>query len=64
MPIITASSNSEGGLGQALVGEKITINTTTTILVKELLGEGTFFLKVLSVVIVLFVIDGDIYKNF
>jgi hypothetical protein len=40
MPIIAASSNSEGGLGQALVGEKITINTTTAVLVKELLGEG------------------------
>jgi hypothetical protein len=42
MPIITASSNhsSEGGLGQSLCGEKITINTTTTVLVKELLGEG------------------------
>ena len=45
MPIITASSNhsSEGGLGQSLCGEKITINTTTTVLVKELLGEGKMF---------------------
>jgi hypothetical protein len=41
MPIIASSSNSEGGLGQALVGEKVTINATTTVLVKELLGEGT-----------------------
>jgi hypothetical protein len=30
---------SEGGLGQALIGEKILVNQTTVV-VKELLGEG------------------------
>jgi hypothetical protein len=30
---------SEGGLGQALIGEKILVNQTT-VAVKELLGEG------------------------
>jgi hypothetical protein len=44
MPI-TASS-SEGGLGQALIGEKITVNQTCTVLVKELLGEGMLLIYV------------------
>jgi hypothetical protein len=39
MPIISSNS-SEGGLGQGLIGEKIVVNNSTTVLVKELLGEG------------------------
>lgn len=35
------SSSSEGGLGQALIGEKIVINTVS-VSVKELIGEGRF----------------------
>ena len=37
--IISHHHSSEGGLGQALIGEKITIHQITVV-VKELLGEG------------------------
>jgi serine/threonine protein kinase len=47
MPI--TASFSEGGLGQALIGEKITVNQSCTVLVKELLGEGKYILFFCSI---------------
>jgi hypothetical protein len=46
-----APATSEGGLGQALIGEKITVNHVT-VSVKELLGEGTISRRFIYIYII------------